>query len=228
MGQKFRALRSRRTFRHSKGRQIIRVDVHQTGSKIVTFLTLSPAIILAALTCFLVYYNYRQAELTKRAIKLAEDNFSFTKKSLVIENRPYIWIRKFELLEYSVGKKFRVRVFISNFGNTPALNFTGIISIKAFVGDFPEKPEYYITDTIDNLTKTIVPPKKVMSVDVEIPVSVNSAMKNLIEQLDLKIYVYGKMEYNSYFGIKHTTTFCTLFGPERKNFIYADKHNEDY
>lgn len=227
-------LRSRRALGRHKGRQI-QVNLQQTQSKALTFLRLSPAIILTALTFFLVYYNYRLAEssskqawLTERSIKLAEDNFAFAKKSLTIESRPYIWVHKFELVEYSVGKKFKVRVFLTNFGKTPALNATGNISIKSFSGDFPEEPEYYITDTLQILTKTVMPPQKVIYVDVETAVSVNLEMKSRIEQRGLKIYVYGKMEYNSNFETKHTTTFCAFYDPKRKGFTYNDKHNDDY
>ena len=225
---------SRRTVGRYKGRQIILVNPQQTQSKALTFLRLSPAIILAVLTFFLVYYNFRlaessskQADLTERSIKLAEDNFAFAKKILTVENRPYIWVNEFKLLEYSVGKKFKVQVVVSNFGNTPAYNYTGNVSINPLYGDFPEKPEYYITDDAV-LSKTIITPKKLVGVTVETSKPLSLEIKNQIEEGDLKIYVYGKFEYYSFFDTKHTTTFCAFYNPTTNGFTYCDRHNRDY
>ncbi len=134
-----------------------------------------------------------------------------------------------------IGSTLKATVVLTNAGQTPALNFKNLVSIKVLkAGIQILDPKYRIDSTTQNSLSTFLPGNVMYATTLPVE-SINSNQgAGLLSKEDLDdivsgrfiVYVFGRITYDDIFSFHHFTNFCMYLKRDLINFTSCDTYNE--
>jgi len=121
------------------------------------------------------------------------------------------------------GSRPVFRVFITNFGKTPARNMQNLIDGRALLKGAPFEPDYRLEGTVSN---SVLSPGAEGIMDTNPPPHPLTAKQvEAFTTGEQVLYVYGKITYDDIFDVKHETTFCGYLASDLASFITCSTYN---
>jgi hypothetical protein len=155
----------------------------------------------------------RIAKAMEDSIGQAQQTFATTTRQAEIAQRAWISAMVFpkDMQHYSAGKLFDVQISITNSGRTPAMGVshamrvTTVLKTSTNVGMLLRKPVF---DDQDFIPDGNIQPNASVHADTLFNLMPDIVSK--IETSQLRMYVYGMINYSDVFKTPHWMTFCTF------------------
>jgi hypothetical protein len=202
---------------------------------------------IAVLGLVQIFVFLRQLRLMRESLLPAESAARAaleTAKAMAAAERAYIKIshkRPGVVLDEGY-KSVRVDFEIKNFGRTPG-RVTGVVlevQVLPFLSELPEQPDYRKQSTAGSFGAFLVSGESFTSVQ---NFDLGGQSLGEIEDEDVRLWVYGYVDYIDQFGLRHRAGYGRRYMPEldershfrteaefqnRSNLVFVDKHGYNY
>lgn len=172
------------------------------------------------------------AEATKEAVEVTRD-------AMRLDQRAWIAIRAITPVPPipEIGKTLGASVVIQNVGKTPARRVSSDIVLRPVASRDVLTFEYDDSKrrAVGTLSPNVTIASKADAIVAQpagtkgefLPILLNQQFIDEISRNDLKIYFYGRIDYEDIFGVSHWLTFCThLTAPFNGTFSFCDSNND--
>ena len=203
----------------------------------------SATVAIAVIAFFYTIFTHQQWKTMEQTLEQSEKVLNSTIENFRLEQRawvgpkevlPSIYVNKGKMVYVKEGQQVNCGVLIANSGKTPALKVNMILSLKFREPDVNFVPEHNI-DATTHISTGVLQPGMAMSYSasfVDLPTLkglINPASKRLINALtneQLRLYMFGSLNYEDIFGFPHSTEFCLFLSPDLTTFTAYKTHNE--
>jgi hypothetical protein len=150
----------------------------------------------------------RSADASQASARAAEKSAQTAQASLVTVQRPWVLVRAAEASELKAGYRARAHVIITNFGNTPAFNVIAKTNISFRDSLLPTPMPMGFP--ISELSVVTIGPRGDYEIFPEHSVVLTETLIKEIPRKNLKLYIWGRIEYDDIFQKHHITDFCMV------------------
>lgn len=186
-------------------------------------------IIIAVFTAILGFSTVFLWRATRRLVLGAEDT---ARRQL----RPYVFLdpqKEMTFVRYpSISHTVEIEIHVKNLGLTPAHDVIGISWVA--LEKWPLRDDFTFEGPIIKdhpVTRSVIPPDGMAHYHTGSGRPMTPAELAALENGDLRLYVYGHINYTDSFGRPHWTNFChasTALGKQgfRTAMAKCDRHND--
>lgn len=151
------------------------------------------------------FYYKKQWEAMNRQIGLMRESLTEGVTTREVENRAYITAKEISLTgPVTSPEPIKVTVLIENIGKTPALNVKNTLYVSVFRMDLPKKEGEPIGTP---LPPSVLPPNRPLTLEV-VGRRLEPQEVALLSEPGIKLYAWGAVEYDDFFGKHHRTEYC--------------------
>lgn len=160
----------------------------------------------------------RQVNEMKEQSKLVREQIENTSKQFALENRAWVYVDGAEHTQLVMGNKVYAKLKIINSGNTPAfkVNSSAFINFRSM--PLPEPMPLAIGEEKEESHPNIGPNGEFF-IDISIKdaqnndIILNDEWIKKIDSLEIRLYVWGKIDYQIIGGESHETYYCFINKP---------------
>lgn len=186
-------------------------------------------ILLVIMTIFAINNSNKanetsQAALTELIKKDSSDDTKsdFDKKSLMAQNRAYIFINTVNLNHIS-GDSFQVDVNVKNSGKTPGYDFQSAKIIRTKKNDDIGSDSLWLSQKYYTSGKSVIGSDQDQDLIQSQPFTLKE--NNILK---LNLYLIFKMQYFDIYGEEHRTRMYAVYDIRHKKFVKCKNFNDNY
>lgn len=186
-----------------------------------------------------------QTKISNRAVKVAEDTLTQSKKTLDfqintsrLDQRAWLGIGSFRVVKFEKGKPFEAEIEIINSGKTPGLHVTEVAKSGWLATAYydPKKsswdnesikiPEKWF-EGLKSSPAQSVPPQGRFYIHLDLQDEYFASLYDDIKSKKLTLFIYGEVRYSDIFGRSCLTRFCFhMVNPDNPRLFYCQKYND--
>lgn len=159
--------------------------------------------------------------------KQSRDALNVTVNNAKRDQRAWIGIRDFRVVQFEKDKSLKIDIDFTNSGKTPAIHVKSYTKY-GFVGgpivlDGP-LPEWVQSPIFEN--SQAVAPQGIYTTHLEIPSDVIVPRYDLVDEQRQIVYVFGEIDYTDLTRSPGVTTFCLFMDAQSKTLAYTKEFND--
>lgn len=139
--------------------------------------------------------------------------------------RAWITVEESNITEFGEGKPIFTRVKFVNSGKSPALKVFTFANLEIRDTPVPEPMPPLPTDGAGS--RAVLGPQSTYTIALKLDKQTTQTIQEIIAG-QKKVYVWGIVEYDDIFGVRHRTKFCLVNSSWTKNFNACGNNNDVY
>jgi hypothetical protein len=173
----------------------------------------------------IIVADERLAGAMETTVKQSSKAFEATTNQAILGERAWLTaVPEIHGNSFAMNQPFDVRIVVKNLGKTPALRVRGITNFSFATKDSSGKFKLPIFDKGKEVVFVNLPPDGQMHYDHFFPTVTREGYEGTMSG-KIRVYFYGRIDYDDVFGTAHWLTFCNFYvsGGE---FVVCTQHND--
>jgi hypothetical protein len=160
-----------------------------------------------------------------QTVRAARRSADAAERAVSLDQRAWVAPVEFPDPQIVPDTQVVLKAVVTNTGRTPALSVRTMTTTDTLPPGKPFKPIFEDQPDQSKSLSVIMPNMRVV-VSKTSAIEVTQAHIDILKSGGLRLFFYGKIDYDDIFGKPHTTTFCFLLKPSLKGAISCDTYNE--